>query len=85
MQVLKDMLKKYQSLVREDRTHDADPFVVALAKSIIQQHTISDLRTVVITEEKIRGNKITIPFVCRQYGIDAVEIIEMFRTEKWRF
>ncbi|MBW6462034.1 MAG: DUF4411 family protein [DPANN group archaeon] len=38
-----------------------------------------------MTEETLRGNKIKIPFVCKNYEIESINIVDFFRIEKWTF
>ena len=87
IEILKDILKEYPSLVREDRKYDADPWVIALAIEMTRdsQQTLTPIKRIVVTEEKLRGEKVRIPFVCRKYNTDSIDIIEMFRIEGWRF
>ena len=83
-----DILKKYPSLVKqEQRKYDADPWVIALAieLSTSSQKTLSPVKRIVVTEEKLRGNKVKIPYVCQIFNIESISIIEMFRAEGWKF
>ena len=87
IEILKGILKEYPSLVREDRKYDADSWVIALAIEMTRdsQQTLTPIKRLVVTEEKLRGEKIRMPFVCRKYNIVSIDIIEMFRIEGWRF
>ena len=87
IEILKGILKAYPSMVREDRKYDADPWVIALAKEMITdpQQTLTSIKRIVVTEEKLRGEKIRIPYICQKYNIDSIDIIEMFRIEGWKF
>ena len=87
IEILKDILKAYPSMVREDRKYDADPWVIALAKEMIAdpQQTLTSIKRIVVTEEKLRGERVRIPYVCQKYNIDSIDIIEMFRIEGWKF
>ena len=87
IEIVKDILKSYPSMVREDRKYDADPWVIALARemTINTQQTLIRIKRIVVTEEKLRGEKIRIPYVCQKYNIDSIDIIEMFRIEGWKF
>ena len=49
------------------------------------QQALIQIKRIVVTEEKLRGEKIRIPYVCRKYNIDSIDIIEMFRIEGWKF
>ncbi len=87
VEILKDILKNYPALVKEDRRYDADAWVVALAVEMATgpQQTIIQIKRIVVTEERLRGDKIRIPYVCQKYSIDSIGIIEMFRIEGWKF
>lgn len=87
IEILKDILKNYPALVKEDRKHDADAWVVALAVEMKASHqqTIIEIKRIVVTEEKLRGEKVKIPLVCQKYEIETIGIIEMFRIEGWKF
>jgi len=87
IEILRGILKDYPPLVKEDRKHDADPWVIALAVEMAtnSQQTLTPIKRIVVTEEKLRGDKIKIPFVCQKYNIEAIDIIDMFRAEGWKF
>ena len=87
IEILKEILKEYPSIVKEDRKHDADPWVIALAVEMAtsSQKTLKLIKRIVVTEEKLRGNKVKIPFVCQKYNIEAIDIIDLFRIEGWKF
>jgi hypothetical protein len=88
--IVREILKKYPSLSRSDNeTAAADPFIIALAVEL-QRDPQNTLFTtlkgrIIVTEEKLRGNKIKIPFVCKDYNIECINIIEMCRLEGWKF
>ncbi len=52
--------------------------------STSQQRTLFEIKRVVVTEEKLRGDKIRIPYVCSKKSIEAIDMVELFRTEGWR-
>jgi len=85
--IVKEILSKYPSLIRIDRKYDADPWVIAVAIEMIRnpQQALEKIKRIVVTEEKLRGNKIKIPFVCQDYSIEAIDILNMFRMEGWTF
>ncbi len=90
MEIVKEILKKYPALAKSDNeTAAADPFIIALAVELggDPQKTLSQTvkGRIIVTEEKLRGNKITIPFVCKDYNIVCINIIEMCRVEGWKF
>lgn len=85
--LVQEILVKYPTIVKSDRRYDADPWIIALAieKIINPQKTLIHIKKTVITEEKLRGNKIKIPLICREYGIDCIDILKMFKIEGWTF
>jgi len=87
IEIVKDILDKYPSLIKIDRRYDADPWVIALAIELITkpQQPLFTIRRIVVTEEKLRGNKIKIPLVCEKFTIESIDIIDMFRVEGWKF
>ncbi len=90
IKIVKEILNKYPSLAEpEKETPAADPFVIALAIDLNDdaQKTIFPVikSKIIVTEERIRGNRIRIPFVCKEYGISCLNIIEMCRAEGWKF
>jgi len=87
IEIVKDILDKYPALIKTDRKFDADPWVIALAIELNtqKQKTLLAVKRIVVTEEKLRGEKIKIPFVCEKMEIESMDIIDMFRAEGWRF
>ncbi len=87
IEIVKEILKKYPSLIKQDKHYAADPWVIALAIEMIQnpQQTLVEIKRIVVTEEKLRGNKVRIPSVCQEYSIQAIDILDMFRLEGWKF
>lgn len=72
------VIAEFPKLVDPDQTVPAaDPFVVALGK---EGHSV-------ITSEKLRGmgGRPTIPSVCQAYHIKCIDLLELFRLEKWRW
>ena len=88
MRIVKEILKKYPSLAKsESEEINADPFVIALAVTLNNgpQKKLFTKGKLIVTEEKSRGNRIRIPFVCQDYKIDCIDILEMCRAEGWKF
>ncbi len=87
IKILRDLLKDYPALVKEDRKNDADGWIIALAVEMATgaQQTVVPVKRIVVTEEKIRGNQIKIPLVCQKYNIETIDVIDMFRIEGWKF
>ena len=90
MEIVREILRKYPSLAKSDNeTAAADAFVIALAVELGTNPQKTLLPTIkgriIVTEEKLRGNKVRIPFVCGDYSIACINIIEMCRVEGWKF
>ena len=90
VQIVQEILKKYPSLAKPDKDGpQADPFVIALAVSLEKDPQKTLIKTIkkriIVTEERLKGSKEKIPFVCKDYDIDCINVIELFRTEGWKF
>lgn len=87
IQLVQMILKDYPAIIDVNAKHSADPWVIALAIELSSQpqQTLFKIKRVVVTEEKLRGNKVKIPFVCGQKSIECIDLVEMFRTEGWKF
>jgi len=66
-------------------TGDTDVFIIALARENPSQRRILNTKKIVVSEEKLQGNKINIPFVCKHFNIECINIFEMFRREGWKW
>lgn len=87
IKIVQDILREYPSLIDVDRRFDADPWVIALTIEMVNnsQKTLITIKRIVVTEEKLRGNQVKIPFVCGKNAIEAIDIIALFRIENWKF
>ncbi len=87
IEIVKDILKEFPALIKQNRKYDADPWVIALAVEMATslQQTLTPIKRIVFTEEKLRGEQIKIPYVCQKYNIEAIDILDMFRIEGWKF
>jgi len=79
----KEIISKHSGLINAYATREiADPFIIALARSLTSNLTKST--PVVVTDEnEVKVDRI--PFVCRDYGITSMKLIGMFQAEKWNF
>ncbi len=76
----------FPSLVDDSKKHSADPWIIALAIDMNKQTSIIETREViVVTNEKLRGKRVKIPFVCKHFGIRYMSLLEMLRAERWKF
>ncbi|MDP2925198.1 MAG: DUF4411 family protein [Nanoarchaeota archaeon] len=87
IRIVTEILQKYPSLIKVDRKYDADPFVIALAVEMASnnQTTLINIKRIVVTEEKLAGLKVKIPLICKDYNIDCINVIDMFRSEGIKF
>ena len=86
-EIVKNILMKYPSFVKDYGNCDADPWIVALdiEQSDFSMTINGRKNIVVITEEKLDGNKIKIPYICNEYNIGYIKNVEFFRKEKMQF
>lgn len=88
-----DIVSRFPGLVDPDKeTADADPFVVALAKSRHEegQDLFASQRHVVLTSEKAKPHgKPKIPDVCAAYEVECLSgsraLTDFFAQESWVF
>ena len=87
IEIAQKILGDHPSLMDAERKFDADPWVIALAKDLIEspQKTLVKIKLIVVTEEKIRGNKVKIPLICKKLSIPSIDLISAFREEGWKF
>jgi hypothetical protein len=87
IEIVKKILKDYPSIVKKDKKYSADPWIIALAIELAKskQTTLFKVKRIVVTEEKLRGEKVRIPFICKQLDVDSMDMIGMFREEAWKF
>jgi hypothetical protein len=90
IQIVQELLAKYPKWLNEDSMVPiADPFVIALAiemEADAQKTLIETIKKrIVVSEERISGKKTKVPYVCQEYGIECIFLIEMFRKEGWVF
>jgi rRNA maturation endonuclease Nob1 len=87
IELVQQILKDHPSLIDAERKFDADPWVIALAMEMAKssQRTLITVKRIVVTEEKLRGNRENIPFICDELSIEAIDVISVFRAEGWKF
>jgi hypothetical protein len=69
--------KDFPNFIDPNKEIDADPFLVALAKT--KEWTI-------ITSEKPNpGGRPKIPDVCKKYNVKCLSLIEFFREKAWKY
>lgn len=87
IELVQEILKDFPALIDTERKFDADSWVIALAieLSSSSQQTIFTIKRIVVTEEKLRENRVRIPFVCNKKSIEAIDVVELFRVESWKF
>jgi len=86
---LSEEIEEFRKLVEEGKDKDihADPWLIALSIEKEQQRKILEVKvkTIIITEERFRQNKVNIPFVCQKLNIEYTNIIGLMRKENWKF
>ena len=84
-EIVSQILTKYPSIVNPNREFDADPWVIALAVELTQQKTLISIKWLVVTEERLKGNSVRIPLICKDFNIEYLKIFDMFRRRGWIF
>lgn len=87
IELVQEILRDYPALIDTERKFDADPWIIALAIELSSntQQTLFTIKRIVVTEEKLRENRVRIPFVCNKKSIEAIDVVELFRAEGWKF
>lgn len=98
LNLVKEIVEKYPSIVNSINQYNADPWLIAVAFEFMtspQQklHDFLDLpeteksevEIIIVTEESLRGNKIKIPFICQEYSIKCIKILDLIKLEGWKF
>jgi len=87
IELVQEILKDFPALIDTERKFDADPWVIALAIELSSstQQTLFTIKRIVVTEEKLRENRVRIPFVCNKKSIEAIDVVELYRAEGWKF
>ena len=62
-----------------------NPFDIYPTVWINMENLIDNPIILIVTEEKLRGNRLKIPYVSEKFNLKAINIIEMFRKEGWTF
>lgn len=77
--IVTTIMGKYPKIMKKGgQKNEADPFVIAFAKCN---------NFIVVTGEIKPGNENTptIPFLCREFDVKYINILELIRLEKWLF
>lgn len=87
IELVQEILREFPALIDTERKFDADPWVIALAIELSSntQTTLFTIKRIVVTEEKLRENRVRMPFVCNKKSIECIEVVELFRAEGFKF
>jgi hypothetical protein len=85
--IVREILLRFPNLVDPNKpVPDADPFVIALALAKNRQAGLLPAAWIVVTQEKMSASgRPRIPNVCAAFSVRCIDMLEMFRLEKWRF
>ncbi len=88
MEIIKEILGKFSFLAKPEKPGgpNADPWIIALAIKLKNQKKqgLFNIEYIIVTEESKKSpNKI--PAVARHYGIECVNLKELFEREGWKF
>ncbi len=86
LEIVRKIMDEFPSLVTsENKKYSADPWVIALAMEMSRQATLTADKRIVVTNEKLKENKVRIPFVCKHFSIESIDLLGMSRLEGWQF
>lgn len=80
---VKEILSKYSFLAKEEGKANADPWLIALAIVRVRSQLFKGKHVILTQESKTKANRI--PAVAKEYGIECYDLIELFRSEGWKF
>jgi Domain of unknown function (DUF4411) len=85
--IVRELLQRFPDFVDPNKlVPEADPFVIALALARNRQEGLLPAQWAVVTQEKLsRSGRPKIPNVCAAFSVPCIDVLEMFRREKWRF
>ncbi|MGA9139784.1 MAG: DUF4411 family protein [Methanocella sp.] len=89
MQKLAEIMSNFPGLVNVESEKDqADPYLIALAleaRDGSQERFVEYDNVCVLTQERLHGNRVKIPFVCQSYGLLCCSLLQMFTQEGWEY
>ena len=85
IEAVREIMAGFPSLVDAAKKYSADPWIIALAIDMRKQTTFEGRDVIVVTNEKLKGKKVKIPYVCEHFGVPYKNLIEMLRSEGWKF
>ena len=88
LKILKEIENRYPGWVDiNSNKNQSDPYVVALAisKKNEKQKDLAYSNVIVVNEESKNPKRLKIPSVCKNYGIESIDLGEFFKKEDWKF
>ena len=77
------IIQQHPGLVNANKLGpEADPFIIALARS--RKSNLTNSEPIVVTQEG-HSSLHKIPFVCSKYDINCIKLIDVFHSEGWQF
>ncbi len=85
IKMVKEILEKFPFLAKPEKPGgpNADPWIIALAIKLKKQSLFNKEYIIVTEESKTKSNRI--PAVARHYGIECINLRELFEREGWKF
>lgn len=81
------IINKFPNLIEFDREKDqADPWLIALAiEEQLQMKLFNPKQKVVVVNEESKNKLQKIPDVCNHYGLENLNLLELFKYFGWDF
>lgn len=84
-----EIMVDFRGLIDIEGEEDkADPWIIAMAHEVKygpQERFVDYDDVCVVTQERLHGNRIKIPYVCQQLDISCCPLLEMFTLEGWQY
>jgi hypothetical protein len=85
IEMVRDIVGRFPLIAHiEKEGPNADPWLIALAKALETQPALWPQQYVIVTEEST-SRRDRIPYVCSQYGVESINILQLFQKEGWEF
>ena len=86
IKIVKNILRRFPQFVKKNGEYDADPWLIALAREIENNsaNLINKSITLIVSEEKLIGNKLKIPYVCNILKVRCGNLFDYLRDNEVR-
>lgn len=84
-EIVAEILAKFPGLIDYGKEKDeADPWVIAMALEALENSNLFPREIIVVSEESIKSST-KIPAVCKGFGVNHMNLFELFKVRGWIF